>query len=72
MDPTKFLLAEKEIPSAWYIQADLPERLNPSRDLESEDRRPEDAPFTRGRSCWSSSKVPLRSSPPMLGRRQAA
>jgi hypothetical protein len=40
MDPTKFLLAEKEIPSAWYnIQADLPERLKPSRDLESEDRR---------------------------------
>ncbi len=30
MDPTKFLLAEKDIPSVWYnIQADLPERLKP-------------------------------------------
>jgi len=30
MDPTKFLLAERDIPSVWYnIQADLPERLKP-------------------------------------------
>ena len=30
MEPTKFLLSEKDIPSAWYnIQADLPERVKP-------------------------------------------
>ena len=30
MEPTKFLLSEKDIPSAWYnIQADLPDRVKP-------------------------------------------
>ena len=30
MEPTKFLLTEKDIPSAWYnIQADLPDRIKP-------------------------------------------
>ncbi len=30
MEPTKFLLTEKDIPSVWYnIQADLPDRIKP-------------------------------------------